>query len=73
MAPNRVLAIVKEILLGFSGFRMGMRNSNTLRSLGFRQLEGWRPSFGSTSHRNFPTNKPSFRPTHPSPIPLGNP
>jgi hypothetical protein len=33
MAPNRVLTIVKEILLGFSGLRMGIRNSNTLRSL----------------------------------------
>ena len=40
MAPDRVLATVKEILLGFSGLRMGMRNSNILLSLGFRQFEG---------------------------------
>ena len=46
MAPNKVLAIVKEILLGFSELRMGIKNSSILLSLGFRQFEGWRPSFG---------------------------
>jgi hypothetical protein len=35
MVPNRVLAIVTDILLGISGLRMGIRNSNTLRSLRF--------------------------------------
>ena len=48
-APNRVLAMVREIRLGFSGYRMGMRNSKTLLSRGFRQLAGWRPSLGWTT------------------------
>ena len=43
-APNKVLAMVREILLGFSGYGMGMRNSYTLLSLGFRQLAGWKAS-----------------------------
>ena len=38
-APNRVLAIVREILLGFFGLRMGIKNFNTLFSLGFQQFE----------------------------------
>ena len=33
---NMVLAMVKVILLGFSRLKMGRRNSNTLRSRGFR-------------------------------------
>ena len=72
MAPNKVLAMVRLIFLGFSGLRMGMRNSNTLRSLRFRQFPRWKPSFGSGSAPNFPANNPFWRPAHPSPLPFGN-
>ena len=72
-APNRVLATVRVIRFGFSGFRIGIMNSNILLSLGLVHFPGWRPSLGWMAPENFPAHNPSFRPAHPSAIPVLNP
>ena len=73
IAQNRVLAMVRLIRLGLSGLKTGMRKVRLIRSLRFRQFPGWKPSFGLGSARNFPANRPSRRPAHPSLTHLGNP
>ena len=72
IAPNRVLAMVKDICLDLSGLRIGMRKSNTLRSLRFPQFPGWKPPFESGATLKFLAKRPLWRPAYPSLTPLGN-